>query len=82
MGYYFADGRGMTDSERIARKLKGLLEHAQLKRAVERRPEVRILIDRHEALAQSVEILADMQRSNEELLEEILRRLGALEDDE
>ena len=72
----------MTEAERITRKLKGLLEQAQLKRAVERRPEVRILIDRHEALAQTVEILAAMQRSNEELLQELLRRLSDLEDDE
>jgi hypothetical protein len=72
----------MSDAERITRKLKRLVEQAQIKRTMDQRPEIRILIDRHEALAQTVEILAAMQRSNEELLQEILRRLGALENDE
>lgn len=72
----------MTEAQRITRKLKRLVEQAQLNRAIEQRPEIRILMSRHEALAQSVEILAAMQRSNEMLLEEVLRRLGDLEDDE
>ena len=82
VGYHFAYGRKMTGAERITRKIKGFLEQGQLKRAVKRRPEVQILIERHEALAQTVEILTAMQRSNEQLLQEILRQLGALEDDE